>query len=408
MHKRNKLNGLTLFTFAVLFTVSCGTSPVIKGIFVDFDKIGRVKDEIRKGNPKIMPPYKSLIEKAEKAMNEGPFSVMDKKQVPPSGDKHDYLSMGPYWWPDSSKANGLPYIRKDGQTNPETRGDNVDQPAKSKFFSNVESLAWAFYFTGENKYAGKAVELLKVWFIDPATRMNPSLNYAQGIPGICEGRGIGIIDWSRIDMLISPIQILVAYGFLDPEMKSGLFNWFGDYLNWLLTSKYGKDEDDASNNHGTWFDVEVVGTALLLGKNELAKERLEIVKTKRIQSQVEPDGSQPKELARTKALSYSAMNLTGLSYLANLGQVAGVDLWTFETPDGRSIKKAYQYLQPIATGEKQWNFPQIVDPEGSVENLKPMFRMAASRTSDSVFSRVAKMGEVKSADLKMLLYPLPD
>ncbi len=407
-HFYNRFSSRISLLFIFILFLSCGKKPEIRTVFIDFQQVEKVKKEIKRKNPDYVLAFDKLIENADRALKEGVFSVMDKKRVPPSGDKHDYLSMGPYWWPDPSKPDGLPYIRRDGETNPESRGEYVDQPAKSKLFSNVESLGWAFYFTGDRKYADKAITLLKVWFLDPATRMNPNLNYAQGIPGICEGRGIGIIDWSRIDMLITPILIFEANDLLDPEVKKGLYDWFAEYLNWMLTSQYGKDEEAAANNHGTWYDVEATGIALMLGKNDLARERLERVKTSRIQSQVEPDGSQPKELARTKALSYSTMNLTGLSYLANLGQVAGVDLWNFETADGRSIKKAYSYLEPYATGEKKWDLPQIVDPEGSVENLKPMFIMAYSRTRDALYKKVAETNIGKSTDLKILLYPLLD
>lgn len=394
----------SLFLFMLI--LSCSKSQDLKGIFVDFQKTEKVKKDIKDKRSKYFPAYLKLIENAEKAMDEGFLSVMQKKRIPPGGDKHDYLSMGPYWWPDPDKRDGLPYIRRDGEVNPETRGDNVDQPAKSKLFTNVESLTWAFYFSGDKKYAEKAVSLLETWFINPETRMNPNLNYAQGIPGICDGRGIGIIDWSRIDMLISPVQILDAYGMLKPEIGSALFSWFDEYLNWLLNSQYGKDEDDYFNNHGTWYDVQAVSIALLLGKNEMAAERLEKVKSKRIETQIEPDGRQPKELARTKALSYSTMNLLGFTYLANLGQITGVELWNYESPEGRSIKKTYEFLFPYAGRIKTWEYDQIADPEGAIDNLKLNFRIAASRTGDPFYREFNEKYGCPQTDLKFLLYPV--
>ncbi len=198
--------------------------------------------------------------------------MTDKKKVPPSGNKHDYLSMGPYWWPDPAKSDGLPYIRKDGEVNPETRGENVDTDKKSKMLNNVETLTWAFYFSGENKYAEKAVELLETWFVNPQTKMNPNLNYAQGIPGRLEGRGIGIIDFSGIDKLISPVQILEKYGKFTTETVEKLHEWLEQYLNWLITSDYGKDENDERNNHGTWFDVQTAGICLVPGQNRNCRD----------------------------------------------------------------------------------------------------------------------------------------
>ena len=395
-----------LLILAGLFVSISASSKNIDGIFVDFDKIKKVKNQIKKGNETYLPAYHALIEKADKALTEGPFSVMDKKRTPPSGDKHDYLSMGPYWWPDPSKPDGLPYMRKDGEVNPETRGNNVDRSAAAQLFSNVENLGWAYYFSGDEIYAQKALQLLETWFINPETRMNPNLNYAQGIPGRTEGRGIGIIDWAGINRLISPIQILEAGGVLKGETKSKLYLWYTQYLHWLETSKNGVDEDDYFNNHGTWYDAQVVGIELMLGQKQKAKARLEQAKSKRIASQIEPDGSQPHELARTKSMGYSTMNLRGYIHLANMAKTVGVDLWNFKTEDGRSIRKALAYLQPYALGEKNWTHQQLGNMEEAIENLKNDFLMAASLTKDSDYRKVAESMKHPRTELNILLYPL--
>jgi hypothetical protein len=331
---------------------------------------------------------------------------MQKKQVPPSGDKHDYMSVGPYWWPDSSKANGLPYIRKDGVMNPEFLADQTDVVSKNKLFSNLEILTWATYFSGERKYAEKAVELLDVWFINPETRMNPNLDFAQGIPGICEGRGIGIIDWSGIHILITSVQILDSHGFLSPQFKQSLFSWFKKYLDWLQNGKYGKDIDDsAKNNHATWYDVQVSGIAIMLGENTIARTRLEKAKLKRIATQIEPDGSQPHELARTKSLSYTAMNLRGFIQLAILAGHVNVDLWQFKTSDGRSIIKALEYLEPYVLKESVWPFSQISDPESIYQEIKYLFRIAYYQTGNFRYQTIAQSVEGNPNDLRNLLYP---
>lgn len=401
----NKLFFLIIIALTVLIT-GCENAVRIEGIYVDFAKIEKVKEQIKRGDEKYLPGYRNLIEKAETALNEGSFSVIDKKRTPPSGDKHDYLSMGPYWWPDTTKADGLPYIRRDGEINPETRGEYVDTDAKNKLFSNVETLGWAYYFSGEKKYAEKAVQLLETWFVNPGTKMNPNLNFAQGIPGICDGRGIGIIDWAGINKIISPIQILDAEGFITENTKMELKTWFEEYLKWLLTSEYGRFEDDYFNNHGTWYDVQVVGIELLLGKTDLAKERLEQAKTKRIASQIEPDGSQPHELARTKSLGYSTMNLRGFIHLANLGQKMGVDLWNFETSNGRSINKALEFLLPFANGEKKWEHQQLGELDEAIENLKTDFLMAAFATDKPEYIGVAKTINTPEKLLETLIYTI--
>jgi len=376
----------------------------VKGVFIDFTQTEKVKARI--SEKQFRPAYSTLIERAEIALTEGPFSVMQKKQVPPSGDKHDYMSIGPYWWPDSAKITGQPYIRKDGYINPEFLDDQTDVTSKNKMFSNVETLTWATYFSDERKYAEKAVELLKVWFINPETRMNPNLNYAQGIPGICDGRGIGIIDWSSVYILVAPIQILDARGFLPPETKQPLFSWFKRYLDWLIDSNFGKEIDNfAKNNHATWFDVQVAGIALMLGENPIAQTRLEQTKFTRIATQIEPDGSQPHELTRTQSLSYTAMNLRGFILLAILAGHVDVDLWNFRTNDGRSILKALEFLEPYVLNKREWPFTQISGSVNTYKEIKYLFQIAFNQSGNSHYQTVAEFVEGNQNDLMNLLYP---
>ncbi|SHF20695.1 Alginate lyase [Mariniphaga anaerophila] len=392
---------------------NCGNSQApaeaqkIDGVFVDFCEIEKVKEHLAKNDACFEAAYNELIEKAQIAVTDNEeLSVVHKKKVPASGDKHDYYSMGPYWWPDPSKADGLPYIRRDGEINPETRGDNVDTGMKSKFMANVESLTWAFYFTGDDKYADKAVELLETWFVNIATKMNPNLDYAQAIPGICEGRGIGIIDFHYIDKLISPIQILEGRNKFDAETKMAIHEWFEQYLEWLISSKNGIDEANTKNNHATWYDVQVAGIALFLDKTEMAKTVLEEVKSRRIANQIEPDGSQPLEIARTRSLSYSGMNTRGFIYLANMAQNVGVDLWNFETPDGRGIQKAMDYLLPYFAGDESWTHQQISNIDDAIGVLKLNYLIGAVKTGEEKYVNAFRSVAEPSTDLEVLLYPL--
>jgi hypothetical protein len=284
---------------------------------------------------------------------------MQKKTVPPSGDKHDYVSLGPYWWPDPNQPDGLPYIRRDGRVNPETRGHSSDYPATKRLFDRVYTLAMAAFNTDDSRYARKAANLLETWFIDPNTRMNPHLEYAQGVPGRSNGRCYGIIEWCEIDKLITAIQLLRAQGALSESTNRSIEQWFEAYLHWLQSSEMGRMEGARLNNHATWYDVQVVGLCLFLGKGTEARAVLEAVKTKRIATQIEPDGRQPRELARTRSLSYSKMNLSAFKRLAHLGNKVGVDLWNYETTDGRSIRKAEAFLAPYTSGKRKWPYSQL-------------------------------------------------
>jgi hypothetical protein len=300
----------------------------------------------------------SLVIDADKAMHNGPFSVMQKAVVPPSGDKHDYMSQAPYFWPDPAKKDGLPYIRRDGERNPEIKKIS-DHDNIGRMGADARTLALAYYLTGNEPYAARAAVLLRIWFISSSTRMNPNLEFGQGIPGINTGRGIGLIETRAVTSALDAAGLLAESPSWTASDQEALRTWVEQFLHWMRTSSKGKDEDAARNNHGTYYDLQVADYALFVGDRQLAVDTLERVKTRRIAVQIEPDGREPMELARTKAFSYSYGNLDGLMQLAWLGQQVGVDLWSFRTPDGRSIRAALDFLLPYAVGEMKWNYPQI-------------------------------------------------
>jgi hypothetical protein len=344
-------------------------------------------------------PNNSLVaaihEAADRAMAEGPFSVMDKQIVPPSGDKHDYMSMGTYWWPNPKTPNGLPYIRRDGERNPEIE-KIPDHQNMSRVGRNSRLLALAFYLTGNEAYAARAALLLRTWFLDPATRMNPNLNFGQGIPGITTGRGTGIIDSRVLTDVVDAVGLLAESKNWTAADQKGMETWFAVYLSWLQQSSIGQDEARASNNHGTFYDVQVADFALFLNKPGLAREVIQQAESKRLGRQVMMDGSQPLEAERTRGLSYSLFNLEALMDLAVLGEDVQVDLWHFQTQDGRSIRKALDYLLPYAVGEKKWEHQQMTDfnPRETV----PLLFLAAVKLASPQYEKAAENLETQERD----------
>jgi hypothetical protein len=324
----------------------------------------------------------ALLDDAGTALKSDLVSVVQKKETPPSGDKHDYMSVGPYWWPDSTKPGGIPYIRRDGERNPEyyTLGDHSRM---GKMLSNVQTLALAYFITQQEKYAQQAVAQLQTWFLDAPTRMNPNLNFAQAIKGINNGRGIGIIETYAFRDLIDAVQLLPGSQHWTKRVDQGIKSWFSAYLKWLRESPNGKDESKEKNNHGSAYDVQVASLALYLGKNDIAREVVSGVPKKRIAVQVMIDGSQPLELARTKSWGYSLMNTEALTNLALLGEHVGVDLWHYADPDGRGIRKAIDFLLPYAIGEKPWSWTQIVPMDR--EQMYPLLKMAALKYGDAKY-----------------------
>ena len=301
-----------------------------------------------------------LVKKADAALKVKPLSVTEKSRVAPSGNANDYASTAPYFWPDPNKPDGLPYIRRDGQVNPESRTAASDLLRSQLMSRTVSTLADAYAATGEEKYAEHAALLLRTWFIDPATFMRPHLDFAQGVPGVNTGRQIGIIEGTSIVGALDKADRLSGSKSWTAADHEALMKWTSQFLDWYLHSPFGIQEREGNNNHGTYYDVQVMRMALMVGRTDLARQVAETAKEKRIAAQIAPDGSQPHELARATSFGYSVMNLRGFGTLASLSERVGVDLWNYESADGRSIRKAIDFLIPyVEDPTKKWPYQQI-------------------------------------------------
>ena len=349
---------------------------------IDGRKLAETKRRIQSGDQTFAAALAKLETDARRAMQQKPLSVVSKAVTPPSGDKHDYTSQAPYFWPNPDKPDGLPYIRRDGERNPELN-KITDHLALDQMEVAVRALSLAYYFNDDEEYAAKATQLLRAWFLDPATRMNPNLEYAQFIPGVNTGRGIGLIETRGLVDIVDAIGLLARSKSWTSADQRGLEAWFSQFLQWMQESRNGREENAAKNNHGTFYDVQAISFALFVRRNDLAKQIADVAKEKRIAQQIEPDGRQPLELARTKAWSYSNMNLDGLMLLARLAESTGVALWSYETKDGRSIRRALEYLYPYAMEDRKWTYQQIGGFEAKI--FFPLMRRAAAHYQDQKF-----------------------
>lgn len=370
---------------------------------LDPSRIAETREKLQSGDEGLALSLRNLCSLADEAMQTSPCSVVDKQAIPPSGDKHDYMSLGSYWWPNPDTPDGLPYVHRDGEYNPE--GHELDHPRIGKLCRDCSILTYAFWFTGNSAYSKQSVSLLRTWFLDQETRMNPHLNYAQSIPGICDGRDIGIIDTMGFPRLLDAIGLLQSSSEMPSSTFDGIKDWMNDYLDWLVDSPNGKGEASQKNNHGTWYDVQVVALAIFTGRRDLAVEICEEAREKRVSVQIAPDGSQPMELSRTRALDYTVMNIKGMLDLGILARKVGVDLLGYATPDGRGIRKAVDWLIPYAVGEKTWAWEQITDFDK--KNFFEVFRRAAIYYRDPRYEDVLRaFNEEDVARHEMqLIYP---
>ncbi len=390
--------------FAASYVATEASAAAPRVLLTHPETLAATRQHVAAGEAALTPAAERLRSQAEKALDAGPFSVVQKDIVPPSGDKHDYMSIGPYWWPDPSKPDGLPYVRRDGEVNPERyEGDNARMRA---MVDAVETLALAHYLFEHEPYAERAAHLLRTFFLDPKTRMNPHLQYGQAIPGRVTGRGIGLIDTTCLVGLIDAVGMLAGSAAWSDDDQAELVAWFEAYLDWMLTSSHGRAERQYFNNHGTWYDVQVGSFGWFVGRDDLIHTTLRDWSKGRIASQIEPNGAQPHELARTLSFNYSVMNLRGFMHLATLGEQVDVDLWNYRTDDGRGIRAALDFLVPYARGEREWPHRQIRPI--SYRALIPLLRRAAAAYREPAYAELAAhLGNDSTAAARFqLLYPM--
>jgi hypothetical protein len=387
--------------FIILLFCYQATAQTPAVLIMDAKRLTALKQKIQQQNAPTLQLVNALQKKADELLKMKPLSVTDKAFTPASGDKHDYMSQAPYFWYDSSKPNGLPYIRKDGVRNPE-----INKITDHRFLSELDNacrtLALAWYCTGDEKYAAKATALLRHWFLNNATKMNPNLNYAQAIPGINNGRGIGIIETIALTGIADATLLLEgSQSFTNADAQS-MQQWYTQYLNWMLTSKNGNEEHAAKNNHGTWFYAQAIDFALFTGNAAKAKELIEEAK-KRMDSQINREGKMQLELDRTNGLGYSTFNLQAWFRVAILAQHTGINLWQYVNQQGAGIRTAFDWLLPYALGQKQWSYQQI--SEYKKNNIYMLLLQAAAVYNDAEYASMAKKLDDEVNDVMVdLLY----
>ena len=291
-----------------------------------------------------------ILKAANKYLSDPPITITASHSPRSAGGMHDFFSEGDYWWPDPHNPSG-PYIQHDGMSNP----DNFDDHRRALMRLSVEvpALAAAWRITKNERYAKQAARHLRAWFLDPSTRMNPNLQYAQAIHGRFTGRGIGIIDTIHLVEVARAIEILDESSALSMTEASGIKQWFTDYLQWMTTSKNGIEEREAKNNHGTCWLMQVAAFAHLTGDQKLLDYCRDRFKTTIVPNQIAADGSFPQELRRTKPYGYSLFNLEAMTTICQILSTPADDLWTFES-NGRGMRRAMEYMVPFIRDKKTW------------------------------------------------------
>lgn len=318
----------------------------------------------------------SVQKSARRQLRSPILTVMDKLQTGPSGSKHDYTTLSRYFWPDPSKADGLPYIRVDGQVNPYSEGENYDKPALVAFQNAMLYLSAGYYYSHKVAMAERAVAWLRAWFLDPATKMNPNLQYSAIVLG--DTANFGLIEFAVVPHILDAINITYKAGGMTDAELAQVKNWFQDYYTWMLGNASAQLDKNATNNHAVYYEVQVASIALFLGLTSDVVASVNRVKNSIIPNQILPSGEQPNEATRTAAFKYSCYNLKGLMHMASIASKVGIDLWSYETVDGRGIRAVLEYLRAFALETTPWTGNGALEQEYMIE---PLWRAGVAYSS---------------------------
>ena len=320
---------------SVVLCAACSASAGAKAVQLDITQVERDR----------------VIQSADQYLKEPPITINVYRCPRSPGGPHDFYSEGDYWWPNSKDLNG-PYIQRDGMTNPDNFVEH--RRAMIRMSIHVATLTAAWRLTHNERYARHAIDHMRAWFVDPDTWMNPNLQFAQAIKGITTGRGIGIIDTIHLIEPARAVYILERDGALQGRDLEGIHAWFTDYLHWMTTSKNGQDEMKAANNHGTCWVMQVAAFATVTGDRDKLAFCRKRFKEVLLPEQMAADGSFPRELKRTKPYGYSLFNLDAMATICQILSTPQDNLWEYKTPDGRSLRKAAEFMYPYIKDKSKW------------------------------------------------------
>lgn len=296
---------------------------------------------------------RGILERATLNIQKEPVTITSFIAERSAGDVHDFYSEGDYWWPDSLNLDG-PYIRRDGETNP----DNfvAHRHAMIRFSSIVGNLTSAYLLTKDKKYVEAVMKHVRAWFINEETLMRPSLQYAQAIKGIATGRGIGIIDTVHLMEVAQSLLQLEKAGVLSEEDINGSKKWFSDYLKWMSTHPYGIDEMNAKNNHGTCWVMQAAVFARYVDNKDMIRFCSDRYKEVLLPNQMAEDGSFPRETARTKPYGYSLFNLDAMATICQTLSTTTDNLWIFSVDNTKNMLKGIDFIFPYVVDKTSWPF----------------------------------------------------
>jgi Alginate lyase len=312
-----------------------------------------------------LDPVRRLRADADKRMKEGPWSVTTDRPKGLTLDPHAYYSEANYYWPNPDNPSG-PYIRKDGQVNPARFTAN--RTALIAMSDSVLSLGTAAFLLDNAAYGQRAAADIRAWFINPKTRMDPSLDYAQAVPGLNNGQGAGVIDGRPFIRAIQGMEFLSQTAYWTPAEQVAVRKWFEEYLHWLTSSKNATDEKKSGNNHASWWTAQVAAVASFVEDRKAEQMAFTFYRDHVFPRQILSNGSAPREEVKPRSLTLSAFNLEAFALVCRMAQVNGAtgsaDLWNIRAKNGATVSTVIDYLSPFLVDPKKWSKEQAADIPG--------------------------------------------
>jgi hypothetical protein len=298
-----------------------------------------------------------ILAAASRYLPQEPLTITSFPTKRSAGGLHDFYSQADYFWPNPKDPNGH-YINRDGQSNP----DNFDDHRKAMVALSIQmpALTAAWLLSGDLRYGKRAGDHLRAWFVTPATRMNPNLEFAQAVQGVSTGRSYGIIDTLHL------VEVARAASFLTPHLlnaqdSAGVKDWFASYLDWLCNSDRGKAERDTKNNHAICWALQAAEFARLAGNDAVRQEVYRRYREILLPDQMAVDGSFPRELARTKPYSYSIFNFDVMAGLCQSLKGLSPNPVAFQLADGRGLARAAEFIYPYLKDKGTWKWAKDVE-----------------------------------------------
>lgn len=375
-------------------------------VFIDPIELTETRERLRAGDPALTLALAALVAEADAAATLSIGTVMDKDGIAPSGNKHDFWAIGAYSWPNPESADGLPYVYRDSRYNPEAYDSReYDKGEYSRMVSAVRTLALAWFFTHDARYALRAGELLRAWFVEPSTRMNPHFRHAAARPGVFDGHHSGVIEGAILIEMLDYVALLDDAPAWSLEDRTALRRWFRELSEWYAHSAFGRAEAATTNNHSSYYLAQVMTFAMYGGDHKRARAVVRLAR-RQLRTQIDPDGTLPREIARPNTFYYAVYGLRVFVVLARLGDRYDADLWGFRDRGRYApvIPRALAWLAPFCSGHTEWTLPRY--DSGIPSDALPMYRIAARRYRSVVVHRVLEhLATQERTDHARLLYP---